>query len=53
MQDVAESLGMSRQNFSNKIKRGSFYPDEIEKLAGILGCTVDIVFTDNTTGEKL
>lgn len=53
MQDVAAALNMSRQNFSNKIKRGTFYPEELQALASVLGCSVDIIFKDNITGDEL
>ena len=51
--DLAAAFGMSRQAFNNKLRRDSFSPSELEQAAAVLGCSVDIVFTDNKTGEKV
>ena len=44
--DMAEATGQSRQNLSNKMKRDNFSEQEIEKMASVLGYTMDIVFRD-------
>ena len=46
MGDMAEATGQSRQNLSNKMKRDNFSEQEIEKMASVLGYTMDIVFRD-------
>ena len=35
--EMAEILGISKQNFSNKIQRNTFSPDELVKIADKLG----------------
>ena len=44
MGDMAEKTGQSRQNLSNKMKRGNFSERELETMASVLGCTVEIRF---------
>ena len=44
MGDMAEKTGQSRQNLSNKMKRGNFAEKEIVAMAEVLGCTVNIQF---------
>ena len=34
--ELAEKLGMSKQNINNKFKRNTFSPDELVKIADIL-----------------
>lgn len=34
---MARAIGMSRQNFHNKLKNASFTLDELERIAGVLG----------------
>lgn len=46
MGEMAERTGQSRQNLSNKMKRDDFSESEIKKMAGALGCSAEIVFTD-------
>ena len=35
-QEMADALGISKQNFSNKIQRNTFSPDELVKIAELL-----------------
>ena len=42
--EMAGILGISKQNFSNKIQRNTFSPDELAKLADALG--MEIAFID-------
>lgn len=51
--DVAELAGMSRQNLSNKMSRNNLQEDDIQKLASVLGCKAEVVFTDLETGEQV
>ena len=44
MGDMAERTGQSRQNLSNKMKRGNFSEKEIIAMAEVLGCTINIQF---------
>lgn len=52
--EMAETLGISKQNFSNKVQRNTFSPDELVKIADMLG--MEIAFIDKDTevqnGEK-
>ena len=50
--ELAAAFGISRQAFNMKLHRNSFSPPELERVADLLGCSVDLVFTDRTTGEK-
>lgn len=42
--EMAETLGISKQNFSNKIQRNTFSPDELVKIADRLG--MELAFID-------
>ncbi|MCD7845246.1 MAG: helix-turn-helix domain-containing protein [Oscillospiraceae bacterium] len=35
--EIARSIGMSPSNFSQKLKRDTFTPDEMERIAEALG----------------
>ena len=52
--EMAETLGISKQNFSNKVQRNTFSPDELVKIADMLG--MEIAFIDKDAevqnGEK-
>ena len=52
--EKAEALGISKQNFSNKVQRNTFSPDELVKIADMLG--MEIAFIDKDAevqnGEK-
>lgn len=43
-QEMADALGISKQNFSNKIQRNTFSPDELVKIAELLD--MEIAFID-------
>lgn len=42
---LAEALGQSRQNLSNKMGRDNFTETETKAMAAALGCNVAIIFT--------
>ena len=46
MGEMAEKTGQSRQNFSNKMKRDDFSEKEIQKMADVLGLSINIQFID-------
>lgn len=46
MGQMADGTGQSRQNLSNKMKRDDFSEKELQKMAGVLGCTINIQFID-------
>lgn len=43
-QEMADILGISKQNFRNKIQRNTFSPDELVKIAEALN--MEIAFID-------
>ena len=52
--EMAEALGISKQNFSNKVQRNTFSTDELVKIADLL--QMEIAFIDKgaeiSNGEK-
>lgn len=44
--EMANELGISKQNFSNKVQRNTFSPDELVKIANMLD--MELVFIDKT-----
>ena len=42
--EMAQVLGISKQNFSNKVQRNTFSPDELVKIADMLG--MELAFID-------
>jgi len=44
---LACAVNMSRSNFNNKLKRGSFSHEELEKIATALGATYHFGFVFN------
>lgn len=51
---MAEALGISKQNFSNKVQRNTFSPEELAKIAEMLD--MELAFIDKgatvTDGKK-
>lgn len=43
--ELAEKMGQSRQNLSNKMRRDNFTESEAIAMASILGCKLSITFT--------
>lgn len=43
--ELADQMGQSRQNLSNKMRRDNFTESEARAMAAILGCKVTITFT--------
>lgn len=50
---LAERLGVTRQNFSNKMSRDNFTEKDLLEIAEALGCTYNASFTMNDTGEEI
>lgn len=48
--EMAETLGISKQNFSNKIQRNTFSPEELVKIADRLG--MELAFIDKDAEVK-
>lgn len=49
--EVAEKLGMSQKTFYNKMKKGVFGTDEVEKMVSVLSIEnpADIFFANKVT----
>lgn len=50
---LAEMLGQSRQNMSNKMSRDNFTEKELMEIANALNCTYTATLTMNDTGEEI
>lgn len=50
---LAEVLGQSRQNMSNKMSRDNFSEKELIEIAKALGCTYNATFIMNESGEVI
>lgn len=52
--EMAETLGISKQNFSNKVQRNTFSPDELVKIADMLGMEIAFIdkYAEVQNGEK-
>ena len=53
LSQLAESLGQSRQNLSNKMSRDNFTEKELTEIANALNCTYKASFTMYDTGEEI
>ncbi len=51
--DLAQKLGTSRQNLTNKFARDNFSEKELRDIALVLGCEFDALFTLKDTGETI
>lgn len=50
---LAETLGQSRQNMSNKMSRDNFTEKELYLIADALNCSFEASFKMNDTGETV
>ena len=51
--EMAAALGISKQNFSNKVQRNTFSPDELVKIADMLGMELAFIYKNTEfNGEK-
>lgn len=50
---LAEKLGQSRQNLSNKMSRDNFTEKELKEIAKALDCSYSATLTMNDTGEDI
>ena len=51
--ELARRLGMSPQNLHNKMARDNFSESELQQIAEVLNCNLDIFFTLRDTGERI
>ena len=50
---LAERVGMTRQNLSNKLARNNFSEKEIREIAEALDCAYETKLTMRDTGEEV
>ena len=50
---IADGLGHSRQNLSNKLRKNEFKVSELEEIATAVGARVELHFVDNKTGNRI
>ena len=53
MSELADKMGTTPQNLSNKLNRDNFTEKEMKTMSAALGCKLDITFTIDETGEQL
>jgi len=51
--ELARRVGVSPQNFNNKMKRDNFTETDLREIADALGLRLEISFVDPETGEKI
>lgn len=53
MTDLAERLGTSKSNISNKMKRNNFSEKELKEIAEVLNCDFKGIFVMRDTGKEI
>lgn len=53
IKDLAERLGYSGNNLSNKLKEDNFSEKELLKIAELLGCEYKATFFMRDTGKEI
>ena len=53
IKDLAEMLGYSGNNLSNKLRDDNFSEKELRKIAELLDCDFDATFTLRDTGKVI
>jgi len=51
--ELARRVGVTPQNFNNKMKRDNFSERDLQEIADALGLKLEISFIDTETGEKI
>ena len=51
--ELARRVGVTPQNFNNKMKRDNFSEHDLQEIADALGLRLEISFVDPETGEKV
>lgn len=51
--ELARRVGVTPQNFNNKMKRDNFSERDLQEIAEALGLRLEISFIDPETGEKV
>ncbi|MDR0474460.1 MAG: helix-turn-helix transcriptional regulator [Treponema sp.] len=50
--ELSRRMGTSSANLHQKMKRDNLTENELRKIAAVMGCSVEINFIDNETGER-
>ncbi|HMM05290.1 MAG TPA: helix-turn-helix transcriptional regulator [Clostridiales bacterium] len=53
MTELAEKLNTGKSNLSGKMKRDNFSENDLKKIAEVLNCDYDIVFTMKDSGKQI
>lgn len=53
IKELAEKLGTTGNNMTNKFKRDNFSENELHEIANALDCKLDIAFVDNETNQRI
>lgn len=53
LSELARRLGESPQNYNTKFKRNSIKDVDLRESAKALGCEVEIIYRDSSTGEVI
>jgi len=53
IKELADKLGYSPTNLSNKLRRDNFPTNELKKIADCLDCDFEASFVMRDTGEKV
>ena len=51
--ELARRVGVTPQNFNNKMKRDNFSERDLQEIADALGLRLEISFVDPETSEKI
>ena len=51
--ELARRVGVTPQNFNNKMKRDNFSERDLQEIADAQGLRLEITFVDPETGEKV
>lgn len=50
--DIAKALNKSTSNFYQMLKRDNFRESELQEIAAVLGCNLEIKFIDQETKKE-
>lgn len=53
IKELAEKLGTTGNNMTNKFKRDNFSENELKEIADALGCRLDIALIDKETNQRI
>lgn len=53
IKELAEKLGTTGNNMTNKFKRDNFSENELKEIANALDCRLDIALIDKETNQRI